>query len=79
MQRALDLIRRAAGAAVLALMAGCSNNDPGLIPYAEWKQMDPPPRLEVRDAPVVHAVNFEPGAMQISETERGAVAGFLAA
>ena len=79
MQRVLNLIRRSAGVAVLALMAGCSDNDPGLIPYAEWRQMEPPPRLKVQDAPVVHAVNFEPGATQLTDSERGAVAGFLAA
>lgn len=77
MHRTVELFRRCAGVAALALLAGCAN-DPGLIPYAEWQQMDPPPRLEVRDAPVVHAVNFEPGAAQLSETEWGAVAAFLA-
>jgi pilus assembly protein CpaD len=79
MNSALDLIRRSAGVAVIALLAGCTDSDPGLIPYAEWQQMDPPPRLQVRDAPVGHAVNFEPGATELSGTESGAVAGFLAA
>lgn len=78
MHRTIDIVRRFAGAAALALLAGCTS-DPGLIPYAEWQQMEPPPRLEVRDAPVVHAVNFEPGATQLSKTESGAVAAFLAA
>ena len=59
MKSALDLIRRSAGVAVVALLAGCTDTDPGLIPYAEWQQMDPPPRLEVRDAPVAHAVNLK--------------------
>jgi pilus assembly protein CpaD len=66
------------GLAVLVLLAGCAN-PPGVIDYAEWRQMDPPPRLEVRDAPVVHAVNFEPGSTSLSAAEAGAVAGFLSA
>ncbi len=78
MHRAENLLRRSAGLAALALLVGCGG-EPGLVPYAEWKQIDPPPRLEVRDAPIVHAVNFEPGSTQLSDTERGAVAGFLAA
>ena len=79
MHRAFDLLRRSAGVAAIALLAGCDNTDPGLVNYAEWRQMDPPPRLEVRDAPIVHAVNFAPGATQLSETESGAIAAFLAA
>ena len=79
MQSAARLLRRSAGIAALALLAGCADSDPGLIGYAEWKQMDPPPRLEVRDAPVVHAINFAPGATRLSETEAGAIAGFLTA
>ncbi|MCI0429474.1 MAG: CpaD family pilus assembly protein [Rhodospirillales bacterium] len=78
MHRTANLLRRSAGLAALALLVGCGG-EPGLVPYAEWKQLDPPPRLEVRDAPIVHAVNFESGSTQLSETERGAVAGFLAA
>jgi pilus assembly protein CpaD len=72
------LLSRCAGIAAVALVAGC-NNDPALIGYAEWQQQDPPPRLEVRDAPVAHAVNFEPGATALSQTEAGAISGFLAA
>jgi pilus biogenesis lipoprotein CpaD len=79
MQSAPRLLRRSAGVAALALLAGCADTDPGLIGYAEWKQMDPPPRLLVQDAPVVHAINFAPGATRLSETETGAIAGFLAA
>lgn len=79
MNRAVQLLRRSAGVAAIALLAGCTNTDPGLIGYAEWRQMEPPPRLEVRDAPVVHAVNFAPGATRLSQAEAGAITGFLAA
>jgi pilus assembly protein CpaD len=76
---AIRLLRRSAGIGALALLAGCADNDPGLIGFAEWKQMDPPPRLEVTDGPIAHAVNFAPGAVRPSQAEAGAMAGFLAA
>jgi pilus assembly protein CpaD len=79
MQSAARLLRRSAGIAVLALMAGCANSDPGLIGYAEWKQMDAPPRLEVRDMPVGHAITFAPGTAALSQTEVSGIERFLAA
>src|SRR5881397_3195959 len=78
MHRTFAFVRRSFGVAAVALLAGCTNTDPGLIDYAEWKQNDPPPRLEVHDAPVVHAINFAPGETQLSETESGAITSFLA-
>ena len=66
------------GVAAVALLAACSNTDPGLIDYAEWKQMDPPPRLEVHDGPVGHAINFAPGETQLSQAETSAITAFLA-
>ncbi len=78
MHRAFDVIRRSTGLVALVLLAGCAN-PPGIIDYAEWQQMDPPPQLEVRDAPIVHAVNFEPGSTNVSEAEASSVAGFLSA
>src|SRR5262245_58119471 len=78
MYRSLTVVRRSLGVAAVALLAGCTNTDPGLIDYAEWKQMDPPPQLEVKDGPVVHAINFAPGETQLSETESSAISAFLA-
>jgi pilus assembly protein CpaD len=40
--------------------------------------MEPPPRIEAKEAPVAHAVNFAPGATALTETEAGALAAFLA-
>ncbi len=79
MQRAVVILRCSVAVAALFVVAGCTESDPGLVPYAEWRQLEPPPRLEVRDAPVVHAITFAPGATRLSEAEAGAVAGFLAA
>ena len=78
MHRKSDPVRFWLGLAAVALLAGCTNTDPGLIDYAEWKQMEPPPRLQVKDAPVEHAINFAPGETQLSETESGAIDAFLA-
>jgi pilus assembly protein CpaD len=77
--RAARFLRRSAGIGALALLAGCADNDPGLVGFAEWKQMNPPPRLQVTDGPVAHAVNFAPGAVRPTQNEAGAIAGFLAA
>ncbi|HXV26020.1 MAG TPA: CpaD family pilus assembly lipoprotein [Alphaproteobacteria bacterium] len=78
MHRAFETVYRSTGLAALVLLVACAN-PPGLVPYAEWRQMDPPPRIDVRDAPIVHAVNFEPGSTSLSAAEASAVAGFLSA
>ena len=75
----LALLRRGVVLATMGLLAACSTEQdwPG-IEYAEWQQMEPPPRLEVRETPVAHQVNFLPNSAEISQTESGALAGFLA-
>jgi pilus assembly protein CpaD len=78
MHRKPKTVRYWFGVAAVALLAGCTNTDPGLIDYAEWKQMEPPPRLQVQDGPVTHAINFAPGETQLSDTESAAINAFLA-
>lgn len=68
-------LRRSMGAEVLALLGAC--NSSGELNYAQWKQMDPPPTLEVRRTPVVHTVNFEPDASDLSGAEAAALSEFL--
>ena len=78
MHRKSETVSYWLGVAAVALLAGCTNTDPGLIDYAEWKQNEPPPRLQVQDGPVTHTINFSPGETQLSDTESAGINAFLA-
>src|SRR5262245_22650803 len=70
-------LRHATAMAALAFLGACNSH--AELSYAQWKQMQPPPALEVKRTPVAHSVNFGPGEVSVSSTESTALSEFLAA